>query len=71
MKLADLHPVLESKRVLVIDCPCGAGHRLPLPIGKDLNEWQMTGTLDNLTLTPSIETSCSTFLIRNGRVVTA
>ena len=69
MKLSELNPVIESKKVLTINCPCLTGHRIPLPIGEGSNEWTMKGTLENLTLDPSIETGCWSGWIKNGKVV--
>jgi hypothetical protein len=71
MKLEELHPVIESKKILVIDCPCGTGHRIPLPIGEGKDEWTMKGKLENLSLEPSIEVGCWSGFIKDGKVVKA
>jgi len=66
---------------LLLDCPCGAGHKLavwfsnplaPAPAAHEtehpLARWQRTGeTLDTLTIHPSVNAPCWHGWIQNGQ----
>jgi hypothetical protein len=71
MKLANLNPKIEERKVLVCDCPCGGKHKLRLTLGTDRDEWTATGQLSDLTVKPSIVCDCWRGFITNGEIVTA
>jgi len=69
--LKDLHPVIETARVLVFDCPnCGAKHRVRLRLGDQPDEWKMSGELPEISLHTSAELQCCDLFITAGIVKT-
>lgn len=64
--LSALHPERFMYRGdgtgVVLDCPCGCGNRLAIPVTPTFSgcpplrhPWQRTGELDHLTLSPSVD----------------
>lgn len=58
MKLVDLDPKLTAS-TLDFRCPACGEHRIAIPIGPGSvfpsKPWDATGTVENLTVTPSID----------------
>jgi hypothetical protein len=92
VKLTDLNPVWTTPvgghepngvQILVLDCPCGRGHRLRLPLGSPGQSqrtdtetgcfvWQRdSNDFATLTLYPSVRTSCCHVHISKGEVTRA
>lgn len=74
MKLADLDPKLAAN-VLSFDCPCGAGHKIRVPIGAQLPNrsagevWQASGEFPaSFTITPSIDAGCWHGHVTDGEI---
>lgn len=69
MRITDLNPQMKAG-VLILDCPCGGGHKLRVSIGTSDFQWQMEGGLASCTLSPSIRAQCWHGHIINGEVTT-
>jgi len=73
VKLAELNPKIEND-VLVFDCPCGAAHRLRVPVRRYENHkgvWNLKGSsFADYTLAPSIRVPCWHGEITAGAIVT-
>lgn len=78
MKLTDLEPKL-TETTLYFKCPACGEHKIAIPIGPGSvfpgKPWSVTGTLENLTVHPSIDAKTPPChwhgWIRNGEMVNA
>ncbi len=72
MKLVDLNPQLDSENVLSFDCPCGAGHKIRVPIGAPNRAgevWSSSGDFPaSFSITPSINAGCWHGHVTNGAI---
>lgn len=68
MYLIDLDPKYRAN-TLLFTCPscvdgAGRGHRIRLD-----SRWTVKGLFENMTVLPSIDTSCCHFFVTNGEIV--
>jgi len=67
MKFSDLNPRMAEHNVLTMDCPCGQGHRIAVPL--DDPRWKASGSFpDSFSVTPSIDAGCWHGNITNGEI---
>ena len=81
MKLSELYSKLsyetDGSAVLVFDCPCGASHKLRIPVDRNATGrrttpqvWKLEGNMPDISLTPSVDAGCWHGNIVKGEIQT-